>query len=1213
MANRIYIAIGLLAIMLLGAAFIVPWLVDWNSYKPRMEEMTAEALGIEVAIEGDMAFTLLPQPRMRIEGVRLGPATRPLGEAQLVEADFSLMDFLRDRFTVTQLRLVAPHINLTIDEDGHLETPITLAETANASNVSVAQARFEDGIFTVTDMRNGESRALSGFYGDMRMTGLRGPFAMQGTGEFEGTEYSGRFSTSAMNEVGQMTITAFMRPVAGNYSISLDGLLKTGGSPSFEGQGVYRQLEQGGGVVGDLVLTSPVVATTSEVLLNGFTLLPDENHAATRMTGTASVALGARPQFNAVISGGVVTLLPRVIADDAAVEPFDIVRLLREMPQPMLPPLPGRIGVDINELGLRGIAVRDVRLDAVTNGELWRIEEFSGRLAGDTSVRLVGTLGRQAGWPAFAGTLDISARRLDALSLLWRRTVDGNPLFNMPGQLTGEIRMTNDGLRLNDGLFVLDGTNHSVSGLMRFGEQPTLEVAAELSELSPGQSSALLALLPPIDPVGQFGVSFPTGRLDLQAAGGRVGGQNFANVSLAMSWNANGIALEGARIGDYGGLGFEGSGQLSGTLTEPVIFGSGQLSVARNASALAPLLGTAQANPMRALIAGSLPAEVFIRLDAPERDGSQALTMEGVAGEADIWLSAEISDGLSKLGQGRVALTLEAQADSGTVLTQQLGVAPIIAGEDGAILTLSIDGNPATSLETELTLEGGGERIDFTGTLMTSDLSALSGQGLTSFLFEDSSALAELAGVDGIWLPGLEGQAEIGFIGGNSVTVGNLTGYAGERSFAGEMTYARQSNSALLSGSLHFDALDLETLAAMLGGPAATMRADPGAWAHGPLDIGQSARSTRGRISIDAPVLMSGDAVLLEALAFDYAWDAEDVRFRGLMGEIGGGTLELEAALCCSSVLAEKSLNGRFSVNGVDVDALLQGTGAQVIDGVVTLGGQFQANGQSYRDLVGSLTGAGSIAVSDLRVERTSPGVFQRAAEIENIIALEPEVLEGVVIEALNDGPFEADDAAGLFSLVGGTARVSNLAVEGDGARLIGGGGLRLADLHLDSNWTLALTRPVGGNELITETTGRVGIGLRGPLSAPERTLDLTQMVDALQMRAYEIELNELERLRAEQEARQRAQAEEQARRIEDEARRQAEELLRQQEEEAARLAEEQRHTLLEDIRRQLDERARSQEAQPVPVPQPTPAPTSTPSIQQIPPGALQLDVITPR
>src|SRR5690606_10366673 len=152
----------------------------------------------------------------------------------------------------------------------------------------------------------------------------------------------------------------------------------------------------------------------------------------------------------------------------------------------------------------------------------------------------------------------------------------------------------------------------------------------------------------------------------------------------------------------------------------------------------------------------------------------------------------------------------------------------------------------------------------------------------------------------------------------------------------------------------------------------------------------------------------------------------------------------------------------------------------------------------------------------------------------------------------------------------GGTGRISNIAINGNGARLVGGGGLDVDTGRLGSDWTLALTRVLTGNGLITETTGRIGVGVDGTLFAPTRTLDIGPMVDAIQMRAYEIELDELEALRAEQEARQRAAAEEQARMMEEEARRQAALLLQQQQEEAERLRLEAEQQRLEDIEQQL-------------------------------------------
>ncbi|WP_404403136.1 AsmA family protein [Pelagibacterium halotolerans] len=1163
MANRIYIAIGSLAILILAAAFIVPLFVPWNDYKGRMEAMAADALGLEVSIAGDMDFVLLPQPRLRMREVRLGPAGNPLAEARLVEADFSLMDFLRDRFRVTELSLIGPQLNLTVNAQGALETPITLAETASASNVSIENARIEDGAVRLTDMRSGESWQAGAFNGELRMTGLRGPFTMQALAEFEGVQYGVQFGTSTMNAEGAMQVTASVRPVSGAFSVAAEGLLETGTVPRFEGQLRYRRAAAEDTAAGDAVLRSPVTAGPDAIVLEDFVFLPDENQATTRLTGTATMDLGAEPWFDAQISGGVVTLLPPVVVeDDTEAQPFELIRLLRTMPQPIIPPLPGRVSVEVGELGLRGIGVRDLRFYATSDGEVWTVEELSGRLSGDTTVKLTGTLGRAAGWPAFDGTLAMASGRLDSLSLMWQRPRDAEALFGLPGSLNARFRLAKDGLWLEEGLFALGETTHEFAAQMRFGDAPRLDINADLSTLNSRQSSALIALLPPIDPAGPFGVSFPEGRLDIRAEAGAIAGQNFADLALTSRWGGDGVTIEGLQVEDFGGMALEGSGRMTGTLAAPVISGSGHIGLVRNARVIDAVFGGAADNPLRRAAYASLPAELDVVLDPPGADGAQSVNVTGRAGGVDIELTAGLADGVAAYDRGRITLSLEAMADSGAALLEQLGLAPVIAGVDGAILSVDVSGDLRDRLDGEITLEGGGERIDYAGSLMISDPREIQGQGEVSFLFEDTAALMDLAGADGVWLPRIEGDAQIGFVGTDSVTIEGIDALAGERGLSGHLTYATQASSALLSGALRFEALDVETLAAMLGGPAALINTMPGSWPDGPIAIGQTPRQARGRVAVSAPALYAGDDALIEALAFDFSWEAENIRLRGLFGEFGGGTIQLDAALCCASALPDKSVSGRFTLNGVTLDALLPETPSEILEGTLTSGGSFQGSGDSYRALIGSLNGEGSFSVSGLSVGRLSPDVFEAAAGLDNLVEIEPQALEDIVVSALDAGSFTAEEAGGLFSLVGGDIAISNLAIDGDDARLLGGGTLDLEGLSLDTEVTLAATENPGGNGLITETTGRISVLLDGPLAAPERTLDLTQMVDAIQMRALEMELDELEALRAEQEARQQALAEEQARLMEEEARRQAEELLRQQQEQAQWLSPEQQQAL---------------------------------------------------
>ena len=162
-----------------------------------MEDIAAEALGTEVEIVGDIAFTLLPQPRITFSDVIIGPAETPVAMIGGVEAEFSLLDFLRDRYKVTKLVLEQPRLELRIDESGALQTGIWLAEEVSTSNVSIENAEIAGGMVRLTDARTAEVYDLSQIGGELELSAVRGPFAFTGNGVANRQSYSLRISTSA--------------------------------------------------------------------------------------------------------------------------------------------------------------------------------------------------------------------------------------------------------------------------------------------------------------------------------------------------------------------------------------------------------------------------------------------------------------------------------------------------------------------------------------------------------------------------------------------------------------------------------------------------------------------------------------------------------------------------------------------------------------------------------------------------------------------------------------------------------------------------------------------------------------------------------------------------------------------------------------------------------------------------------------------------------
>jgi hypothetical protein len=250
----------------------------------------------------------------------------------------------------------------------------------------------------------------------------------------------------------------------------------------------------------------------------------------------------------------------------------------------------------------------------------------------------------------------------------------------------------------------------------------------------------------------------------------------------------------------------------------------------------------------------------------------------------------------------------------------------------------------------------------------------------------------------------------------------------------------------------------------------------------------------------------------------------------------------------------------------------------------------FEGNGPSLAEIMAAASGEGNFTLTGLSAAQLSPSVFPTVAGLDDVLNTEPDAMGAIMGLALGQGPFTAPTATGAFTLAGGVVRLANLIVEGEGAGLAGSLNLALASLGLNGSFVMTPRDFEDANGLVGPDTSRIITRLAGTLLAPEVTLDLDEMIAAVLVRANELEVDRLEILRAEDEARQRAAAAERNRLIEEQRRRAAEEA------EAARLAAE------EEARRQQEERLLQEEQTNLPAePQQTP-PFSGPLDLGLPP-----------
>lgn len=1168
MLNRIYIIIGTLAIIVLAGAFIAPFFISWSDYRGRMEELATAMLGTPVTVRGDIEFSLLPQPKLHFDDVLVGSTEAPAATVDSVEAEFALIDFLRDNYTITKLVLQQPVIDFTVDESGFFGSGVSIA-TGNGG-VGLGQTTIVGATMRLIDMRSGESFVASDVSGELRLSNFSGPFGFTGTGLYGATPYSVRVNASAADESGRTRLSAFLQPQSGAFTLSAEGMLAPGMAPKFDGDLIYRQKPEATTVAedirGDLVLESKVTGSTDRIVLSGYTLRPDENRAGTRLTGAASIQLGDVRSFDAVISGGVFALPPRDAKEDASALPYEAVRLLSELPAPIIPPMAGRIGIDLAEVGLRGFALRDVRLDAMTDGDSWTVEQFIGQLPGDTELRFSGTLTSESDRPAFRGDAVLTSSRLDGLAALWRKPEDNNPLFNVPATLAGKVMLVGDAFGVSDGVMTLEDKQHRIDVRLGFGAEKRLDIVGSFDALDTNESAMIAALLPDFAGEAAFGNSFPLGSFSLTAKAARVWGLDGTRLLAEGQWGNGEAQFAQLSAEDWGGVGFDARLVARGTLAQPVIAGSGLVRTeSGTAPALLRLYDLADMpQAWRDYLALSAPASLLVDIGEP-LDGDQTVTLGGTLGVGELNLRAELSGGLAELATAPLRVTGGLESSAIDDLTAQIGLgdAALFAGDGSMLVSFSLEGAPTNSLVSSITASLGEESVSFSGSLIAAAGGEIEGTGTLDARLADAGALARIAGARGLTLPQAAGSAQLHFEGNRLARLTDIAGTSGETGFAGALSLSRSGGTTAVSGDIRVDLLSVEGLAATLLAPAALLESDS-IWPAGPLGTTMEARQTRGSVLVSAPALSAGAIERLGETQFELSWDETRTRLARFEAVADLGRVGLDITVCCAGPLAERTVSGRLSLSAVPLEMIVPAGLADVLEGTLDGGLRFEGTGASLADVMAAASGEGSFTVADFSAAQLSPGVFATVGGLEDVLNTEPEVLRTLMGVALGQGSFAAPTAAGAFTLAGGVVRLANLILEGDNATLSGDVNLTLANLGLSGSFAMTPRGLDDANGLVRADTARIITRIGGTLLTPEVTLDLDEIIAGVLVRANEIEVDRLEVLQAEDAARQRAAAEQRNRLIEDQRRRAAEEAARLAAEEAARQAAEAEQQALE-------------------------------------------------
>jgi large subunit ribosomal protein L24 len=224
-----------------------------------------------------------------------------------------------------------------------------------------------------------------------------------------------------------------------------------------------------------------------------------------------------------------------------------------------------------------------------------------------------------------------------------------------------------------------------------------------------------------------------------------------------------------------------------------------------------------------------------------------------------------------------------------------------------------------------------------------------------------------------------------------------------------------------------------------------------------------------------------------------------------LFGGHFGGSISFRAA--------EDGLNtrARFILSGADAAALLPSGARPPIAGTLSFSGEVAGSGLSPVALIGSLQGSGKFTLTDAQLAGLDPRAFGAVIHaVDQGLAVEAGRITELVRKALDSGQLSVKHAEGKLAVSAGQVRLGNVTAEGEDAKLSLAGALDLTDGSIDARLLLSGASQNAG------ARPDIFMALKGPMSAPTRSIDVSALTGWLTLRAID---NQARQLRAIQNA----------------------------------------------------------------------------------------------
>ena len=1137
--GRILATFATILILLLAAAFALPAIVDWNSYRSTIEEMASGVLGRKVSIVGNIGIELLPEPHLRANNIAAGngKADAVLLTASAADISLSLEALLGGRLDASHLKLVHPVLMLDFSK------PFAEAGDARTLGAGVGSVEIEDGRISVFSRHGGggEAVALTGLNGTASASPSGNALRFGGRMLRDGRSYEVKFQVSQQERGVRLEGTA--TEPASKSQVHADGFLSVRPAPVFEGT-LAVNMPQAAGEANrlpfDLQAKSTARIGLSDAKLTGLELTLDSQGRTQVLTGAATIAFNAGAaalSLNALSLDADAMLAGSNWAAAAAPAPGDWSGLAAAADKLMwlYPGYVLNLGLEAGQIQLRGELIEAVKLHGKRSAGRWLFDEVAATLPGESALKVAGTLAKQGQESRLTASVAVEGRSLGRLARwLMPAAVAGGRLPLGAYSIKGSLTLSPEVSAFEGITGKLDGTPFTAG--LHLGKAPARGLQASLSgdhfdltSFEGGDSEAM----PPAEGLKNLwqaglarltaalgnGDGFDTADIDISAGGIKVAGSEAKNVALHLKYGAGLITVSKLSAETMNGLTLKAEGSVPLGGASQGRFGGRIEARSPEAVVQAAVLAGFDSAAAERRAAYLAPAALTVSYTA-DASGPATARLDGNLGQARVEGHAEFRGSLSDWSKTELSAQLKLSEPDGNKLAALFfpkAVAPAGAASAPGALSVSLNGNPR-QLQTQASLSAGALQAQLDG---STALKPLSFQGKASVLspapeqFLPSPLLALLGGEPGAVLrvsanvtadsARIEARDLSAEAPGNAVTGRLAIGMGAVTRIDADLKAGSIALPSVLSYFLSTGPGD--TFATVLPSSLTSQPPPQDIWNGRPFAIA-TFKETGGAITLAAKTMKLGDTVAVSGASLRATLGKDRLDIESLTGKTLGGTLDAALSLTArDNVIAAQ---GALTLSGADLAALAAPGTPPLVNGQATISLKASGQGMSPRGLISVLRGRGAIRLAGGHLSKLTPYPVQARADelLAQSLPLTEDAVTKTVAEAAQSKDFKFHKLAIPVRVADGILEIRRASFRDGEATVRMEGFIDLNKALVDSTWQMGVSSDR------RQKGPPVKLTLAGPLrelGARPRTPAAEDFVRAILIRKMEGDITRLE------------------------------------------------------------------------------------------------------